>query len=67
MTYKIITEDEYECAAHTLRFYNSNPHQKLCMDDAEKASFSKALWIVKEYHKQQKIKTVNDETNQRTK
>ena len=67
MTYKVITEDEYECASHTLSFYNKNPHQKLCMDDAEKASFSKALWIVKEYHRQQKLKAINDEVNKYTK
>ena len=66
MTYKVITEDEYECAAHTLRFYNSNPHQKLCMDDAEKASFSKALWIVKEYHRQQKLSAIK-KTKEKTK
>lgn len=61
----MVTEEEYECAVHTVTFYNKNPHQKLCMDDAEKRSFSKALWIIKEYHKQEKVnatKNVNEKS-----
>ena len=63
----IVDRFKFEDEGYDFPFYNKNPHQKLCMDDAEKASFSKALWIVKEYNRQQKMKAVNNEINQHTK
>jgi len=56
---RIITKLEYDCAVHTLQFYNTNPDQRACMDEAEKKSFSKALWIVKEYHRQELLSKKN--------
>ena len=48
----MITKEQYECAKHTVQFYNRHPSIKLYMDDVEKQSLKKALEIIEEYHKQ---------------
>lgn len=50
----MITKEQYECAKHTVQFYNRHPSIKLYMDDTEKQSFKKALEIIDEYNKQMK-------------
>lgn len=50
----MITQEQYECAKHTVQFYNRHPSIKLYMDDTEKQSFKKALEIIEEYNKQLK-------------
>lgn len=51
----MITQEQYECAKHTVQFYNRHPSIKLYMDDVEKQSFKKALEIIEEYNKQQQL------------
>lgn len=50
----MITKEQYECAKHTVQFYNRHKSIKLYMDDTEKQSFKKALEIIEEYNKQVK-------------
>lgn len=50
----MITQEQYECAKHTVQFYNRHKSIKLYMDDTEKQSFKKALEIIEEYNKQMK-------------
>ena len=49
----MITKEQYECAKHTVQFYNRHKSIKLYMDDTEKQSYKKALKIIEEYNKQQ--------------
>ena len=57
----MITKEQYECAKHTVQFYNRHPSIKLYMDDTEKQSFKKALEIIEEYNKQTKEQQVKQE------
>ena len=50
----MITKEQYECAKHTVQFYNRHKSIKLYMDDVEKESLKKALEIIEEYYKQTK-------------
>lgn len=50
----MITKEQYECAKHTVQFYNRHKSIKLYMDDVEKQAFKKALEIIDEYNKQLK-------------
>lgn len=50
----MITQEQYECAKHTVQFYNRHKSIKLYMDDVEKESLKKALEIIEEYYKQTK-------------
>ena len=49
---EMITKEQYECAKHTVQFYNRHKSIKLYMDDVEKQSLKKALEIIEEYQKQ---------------
>lgn len=57
----MITKEQYECAKHTVQFYNRHPSIKLYMDDTEKQSFKKALEIIEEYQKQIKQQQLKQE------
>ena len=61
---EIITKEQYECAKHTVQFYNQHPHIKLYMDDVERESLKKALEIIKQYH-EQVAKKIKDSQNER--
>lgn len=60
----MITKEQYECAKHTVQFYNRHKSIKLYMDNTEKQSFKKALEIIEEYNKQQ-IKQQVEQDKQR--
>lgn len=49
----MITKEQYECAKHTVQFYNRHKSIKLYMDDTEKQSFKKALEIIEKTTEQQ--------------
>lgn len=57
----MITKEQYECAKHTVQFYNRHKSIKLYMDDEEKQSFKKALEIIEEYNKQMKQQQTKQE------
>ena len=58
----MITKEQYECAKHTVQFYNRHKAIKLYMDDVEKQSFKKALEIIEEYYKQIKQPNQQEKT-----
>lgn len=58
----MITKEQYECAKHTVQFYNRHKSIKLYMDDTEKQSFKKALEIIEEYNKQLKQQKQQEKT-----
>lgn len=63
----MITKEQYECAKHTVQFYNRHKSIKLYMDDVERQSFKKALEIIDEYNKQQIKQQVEQEKQEKTK
>ena len=62
----MITKEQYECAKHTVQFYNRHKSIKLYMDDVEKQAFKKALEIIEEYQKQMKASKAQS-TQEKTK
>ena len=63
----MITKEQYECAKHTVQFYNSHPVIREYMDDEERKSYREALRIIDEYIKQVKQDNIASKTQEITK
>lgn len=63
----MITKEQYECAKHTVQFYNSNPVIREYMDDEERKSYQEALRIIDIYTKQVKQNNITRKTQEITK